>query len=238
MLPPYTVSESNRAKHVRFEVRPKSGLRIIVPSGFNQAQLPKLLSRKYDWIQKALEKAGAQRKFFEPSPSLGPPEHIYLRAVDEQWYVKYKDSSGATGAYQTGERELSVRGDVGDLEVCKAALRRWASRQAHYHLVPQLEIISEQVKLSYQRTTVANQKTRWASCSSRGTISLNLKLLFLPSKLVRYVLIHELVHTVYLNHSKAFWTLLNTKEPGYRQLDKAMRDAWQFVPHWVETPKA
>ena len=237
-LPPYTVRVSERAKHVRFEVRPQSGLRVIVPEGFNQARLPKLLSRKYDWIQKALEKAEAQRKFLEPLPCAAPPEHIFLRAVDEQWYVKYKDSSGATGAYQTGERELSVRGDISDPEACKAALRRWAARQARFHLEPQLEVISEQTKLTYQRTKVGNQKTRWASCSSRGTISLNLKLLFLPPQLVRYVLIHELAHTVHLNHSKAFWTLLRTKEPNYKRLDRAMRDAWQLIPHWVETPRA
>ncbi len=60
-----------------------------------------------------------------------------------------------------------------------------------------------------------------------------MKLLFLPPELVRYVFVHELCHTVHMNHSREFWRFLAVKEPGYMELDKQLRTAWRLVPAWL-----
>jgi hypothetical protein len=65
-------------------------------------------------------------------------------------------------------------------------------------------------------------------------ISLNCKLLFLAPELVRHVLVHELCHTVELNHSPRFWALVQRFEPDARTLRRRMRDAWRDVPVWAE----
>lgn len=80
---------------------------------------------------------------------------------------------------------------------------------------------------------VENQRTRWASCSAAKNLTLNTKLLFLSPEIVRYVLIHELCHTVYMDHSQEFWQLVASHEPGYRHLDLALREAWKTVPQWA-----
>jgi predicted metal-dependent hydrolase len=80
---------------------------------------------------------------------------------------------------------------------------------------------------------VKSQRTRWASCSASKNVALNTKLLFLSPELVRYVLIHELCHTVHMNHSHDFWRLVACHEPGYRLLDQALREAWKIVPPWA-----
>src|SRR5437660_1296677 len=74
---------------------------------------------------------------------------------------------------------------------------------------------------------------RWARRSASKNLSLNTKLLFLSPDLVRYVLIHELCHTVHMNHSGDFWRLVACHEPGYRVLDQALRAAWKTVPQWT-----
>ena len=81
-------------------------------------------------------------------------------------------------------------------------------------LITRLNQLAEKYGLIYNRVFFRNQKTRWGSCSSQNNISLNIKLITLPDELVDYVILHELVHTLKKDHSKAFWA----------ELDKAMGD--------------
>lgn len=76
----------------------------------------------------------------------------------------------------------------------------------------------------YNRVSIRKQKTRWGSCSSKNNINLNANLLHLPSELMDYVLLHELVHTKIKDHSKDFWDELNTVVPNARQIDKKLKD--------------
>jgi len=90
-----------------------------------------------------------------------------------------------------------------DIDV--AALRR----KAQSVLPGQLAELAELHGFKYSNVRIRKSRTRWGSCSSKGTISLSLYLSLLPEHLVEYVLLHELCHTVQMNHSPAFWTLLN-----------------------------
>ena len=91
-------------------------------------------------------------------------------------------------------------------------------------LVPRLATFAAQYGLTYRRVFVKDMTSRWGSCSDRGNINLNLWLLLLPSPYVDYVLKHELCHLRELNHSAAFWQLLDTMTGGpgtARALSKA-----------------
>jgi predicted metal-dependent hydrolase len=76
----------------------------------------------------------------------------------------------------------------------------------------------------YNRISIRKQKTRWGSCSSKDNINLNMNLLHLPSELMDYILLHELVHTRVKNHSKDFWDELETVVPNARQIDLKLKD--------------
>ena len=76
----------------------------------------------------------------------------------------------------------------------------------------------------YNRISIRKQKTRWGSCSSKNNINLNMNLLHLPSELMDYVLLHELVHTRVKNHSKDFWDELDTVVPNARIIDRKLKD--------------
>jgi predicted metal-dependent hydrolase len=77
------------------------------------------------------------------------------------------------------------------------------------------------------------QRTRWGSCSSSGTVSLNAALLFLEPNVVRYLFVHELCHLVALNHSRKFWTEVARHEPDYEALDRRLTQAWHEIPLWA-----
>ena len=83
------------------------------------------------------------------------------------------------------------------------------------------------------RVAIRCQRTRWGSCSTRGTVSLNCSLLFLREDVVRYLFVHELAHTRHMNHSPDFWRCVETLEPDYRRLDAELLAGWRTVPEWV-----
>ncbi len=112
-------------------------------------------------------------------------------------------------------------------------LKDWLRVKVREGLFPLAEQLAIRHGLELEEMMVKSQRTRWASCSAKRNLALNTKLLFLPPDLVRYVLIHELCHTVHLNHSKKFWRLVASHEPRYKGLDQELRKAWKIVPQWV-----
>ena len=77
---------------------------------------------------------------------------------------------------------------------------------------------------SYSSITIRDQKSRWGSCSSRGTLSCNYRLIFAPSRILDYVVVHELCHLTYMNHSKDFWNMVAGILPDYKICRTWLRD--------------
>lgn len=238
VIPDYTIKESPRAKHARLKLSMREGLVVVVPKGFDRERIPGILRSKNQWLERAQEKIETQRKFFEPEPPGKVPERMMLRGIGEEWSVDYRptESPRVTAVERDGHR-LLVYGDTDNPAACKAALRRWLNRKAHEHLVPWLHRIADNKRFIFKRVLVKSQKTRWASCSKAGTVSLNIKLLFITEDLIRYAMIHELCHTVHMNHSADFWALVSDNESAFRELDAKLRAAWRFVPAWLDVDR-
>jgi predicted metal-dependent hydrolase len=230
----YRVRVSPKSRSVRLRVTLQQGLEVVVPRGYDEDRIPALLERKREWVRTALERANTRRKFFEPEPAWRLPLQIKLPAVGAVCHV----SSRATdvpwvAVRQIASGELLVFGAIEDHDECRAALARWLMRQTREYLVPRLQRISLNTGLHYKHVLIKRQRTRWASCSRLGTISLNTKLLFLPPLVVDYVITHELCHLAEMNHSRRFWQLVQQHYPGYRQTDAQLRDMWKAIPRWA-----
>jgi predicted metal-dependent hydrolase len=230
----YSVRVSPKGRNVRLRVTFQRGLEVVVPKGYDVEKVPGLLERKKTWVRAALERAEAQRKFFEPEPSWRLPLQIKLPAISMVWHVTAKETDAPWVAVrELSEGQLLVFGATDDPAACRAALSRWLMRQTRKYLVPRLQSLSLKTGLKYHRAFVKRPRTRWASCSRHRSVSLNAKLLFLPPEEVDYVIIHELCHVVEMNHSKGFWDLVARHCPDYRHLDSRLREMWKAVPRWT-----
>jgi len=234
----YTVKESPRARHARLNLSLRRGLVVVVPKGFDHSRIPGLIAKKKRWLEKAREKIDIQRRFFEPEPPGLLPERLNLKSIGEVWAIDYRSTEQrfVTAVERPGMR-LLVFGATDNIDACKNALRRWLNRKTHAHLETWLLRLASENGFSLHRVLVKSQKTRWASCSRHNTVSINLKLLFVPEELVRYVLIHELCHIVHLDHSRRFWELLRHYDPYFIRKDERLRSAWRNVPAWLDAGK-
>ena len=175
------------------------------------------------------------RKFVFGRKKIPLPEIIQLPALGEKWVVQCNPTASDTvQARSNGNGTLVVSGKTANKIAVGNALRRWLAREAKSALVPWLSELGEVSGLIFEKVTIRGQRTRWGSCSTTGTISLNYRLLFLEPDLVRYVLHHELCHTVHPNHSRRFWMALERLEPGCRALSKSVRVGMKVVPEWAK----
>ena len=95
--------------------------------------------------------------------------------------------------------------------------------EASVKLVARLNELAKRYNFIYNKVSVRNQKTLWGSCTSRSNINLNMKLIKLPDELIDYVLLHELVHLRIKNHSRVFWSKLDSYVIDAKMLDKQLK---------------
>lgn len=221
---------SARARHIRLKVHPPGRVEVVVPRNFDERGLAAILDQHEPWVLRTLEKQG----HVPGAGPVEPPRTLRLPAIGEQWEIEYLgDDGGRYGCRPRQEGVLRVSGGG----QWQPALKRWLARKGRAHLLPWLEQVSDEVGLPYQGASIRAQRTRWGSCSSRKQINLNSGLLFLPPPLVRYLFIHELCHTRHMNHSSRYWQLVAGIEPGYRALDRELRQAVRYLPLWLHAPQ-
>ena len=96
--------------------------------------------------------------------------------------------------------------------------------RAKAELPARLRKLADAHGFTYNRVFIKNNVSNWGSCSSKGNINLNLRLVELPPELRDYVILHELCHLKYLNHGPQFHALLEQVCPGHRELQKALKE--------------
>lgn len=177
----------------------------------------------FDWIVRAgIQDASAQLL----------PQRIDLPAVDSNWTVEWRPERNAGLDCSRASNHITL-GHTHALDAV-SNLQHWLKLEARRHLPDWLAVVAEDTGHRYQRVSVRLQRGRWGSCSSRGTISLNAKLLMLPPDAVRYVLVHELCHTLHMNHSAAFWAEVTRHQPDWRQQARHVRTLHRGLPAWTQ----
>ncbi len=231
--PEYTIRHSPRAKRISLHIDPVSGLEVVIPKRASKKQALKFLNDKRHWVLKNLETLSLKDQKNNNNHSVDLPQLITLPYLSNSWDVRYHYIGQAHQvAMHQLENKLIFSGNINGFEGCLRVFKKWLKKQAKLHLTEKMQQLSWRCDLNFNQLSFRGQKTLWGSCSHEHNISLNYKLLFLPSELVQYVLVHELCHTVYFDHSAKFWALVARHEPNYKLLKNQMRKAEQFIPRW------
>ena len=215
---PYRIRRSTRARTARINVSP-DGVEVVVPRRFPERDVEPFVREKSAWIERTLRRFAESEREFPPArvedggevPYLG--ERLRLRVVREPGrrrpHVKRRGDA-LNVALPPGH-------DPGD------ALERWYRRQAATEIAPRLDAACARAGVSYRALSIRAQRTRWASCSSSGTMSFNWRLLLAPAAILDYVVEHEVTHLEVPDHSPRFWRLLGSRWPNWRRDEAWLR---------------
>jgi len=200
---------SRRARHINIYVKPYKGVRVAVPYGASFKSAEKFVYSKLDWIRKTLKSVKEYENrmlVYDVSDVIKTCRHTFKYTPINTERLSILIKNGIVNirypeSLQMTDERVQRAIQVGVVEAYRI--------EAKEYLPQRVEHLAKKHGFIYNKVFIKNMKSRWGSCSSKNNINLNLQLMRLPNELIDYVILHELVHTKFRNHSPDFWIVLN-----------------------------
>lgn len=227
---PYQIKPSARAKYVRIKLSNQGVLWVTLPRNTAEKVAHEFILSKREWVEKNLQSVTVSAR--------QRPHSLDLQLISELWTIDYvptddKDTNKCHLVADAHSQKLLLSGPsalLDDVEIVSKLLTNWLKTKAKTIFPAMLQNLAELHGFHYRRLAIRAQKTRWGSCSQDKNINLNCKLLLMPEPAVRYVMIHELCHTLEMNHSARFWRLVEDCDKDYREHQHLIKEVAKDLP--------
>jgi predicted metal-dependent hydrolase len=205
-----TIRRSARATQVRVRVAPDGTLRASLPLYAPTFLVKRLLKSSREELRAILAQAQPTDEYVD-GMRIGKSHSLIVRSSLSP--VSKVSRHGQQIIVQLADDQDINDGNISRMirDVVIAALRI----EAKSYLPKRLSFLADKYGFRYDKVRFSHASGRWGSCSSSGTISLNIALMKLPFELIDYVIVHELSHTRHMNHSDEFWNLVSLADPEY-----------------------
>ena len=201
------IKKTNRKKTVSFQVV-KERVKVLVPKHLNQSRIDKLIKSKSKWIKTKLSKVD-QILPYRKKDYVSGEDFLYLGK-----HYRLKILKGKKYNIELTDKylKITIKSHTKDNKI-KRLLKKWYFNNADNYLSELTNELSKKTGINFRSVKVRNYKSRWGSCSSSGKIFYNWKIIMAPTRIIQYVVFHELAHLKVHNHSPKFWRLLKSYYP-------------------------
>ena len=217
----YTVNEA-RIKNVYISIQ-NGEVVVKAPWYVTQNQIQEVVERKREWILNALEKYQVsprkQKKYADGEKFQILGKNYYLN-------IYYKDTNKALLNVENSKIEvvLPLRfSEEDNEEQIKKMINKMYYMIAEREVESSMEKMRKLVGLAPEEYRIKDVKTCWGSCSSNKKITINQKLMMYSKHAIDYVVLHEICHLKYMNHSKKFWAMVEQYMPDYKEAEKELK---------------
>ncbi len=212
------IVHNRRAKRYLLKIARNGRPRLTIPNRGTQTEALKFLNRNLEWLGRSLtewKRRAATRNtnaFTLGSVFAFRGKEVTLLAEPNGLLLNLRFGSVVIGPVcpDSDYRQVVIR-----------HMRAMAEKELHQRTV----LLAAQHGVSISRVTVRAQRTRWGSCSNKGVISLNWRLIQTPPFVLDYIILHELVHRKHMNHSKRYWAEVARLCPNYLVAEKWLKEA-------------
>lgn len=206
----FIIRKSQRARKISLRIKPPQTVTLTVPYNSSVKNALRFATEHEQWVNKKLEQA--KQKTANQSQPITSKDKFNTKFHQFQFIPHNREDCFA----RIQEQETLIyypkqlnESDEQVQQIVKLAIRETYRIEAKNYLPERIERLANKHGFSYNKVSIRDSKGRWGSCSAQKNISLSLSLMKLPWHLIDYILLHELCHTVEMNHSERFHTLLN-----------------------------
>ena len=203
---PVDLARHPRARRYVLRITPEGRLRLTVPRGASIAGGLTFAAREHAWIGREWSRLS-----------------VRLAEWGEGTLVWFRGDRVALGLGDAHATLADQRIRIRDATVVRASVERHLRVLAGRELPRRTEDLAAAHALTIARVTVRDQRSRWGSCSPRGAIALNWRLVQMPPDVSDYVILHELAHRLHPNHSRRFWRQVESLCPAWRAAERWLR---------------
>lgn len=207
----YSLKHFTRSARIRLRVNAQGEVIVSAPKGMSKSRIDQFVVQQNDWIKRQQHKFQLRKM---ANPVLDWEKNLVMFKG-----VLYPFSLDLT----IGEKvlihnnHLLVRPITLEAKDLRKSLLAWLKLQASLELTKSTKQMSKAMQLQVSTITFRQQASRWGSCSSKGNLSFNWRLIHFAPEIMEYVVIHELAHRIHMNHSRAFWSVVALYDPNFLQ---------------------
>ncbi|MFW6344230.1 MAG: M48 family metallopeptidase [Sediminispirochaetaceae bacterium] len=213
-------------KYIRLRVSGNGEVVVSAPSRTSRTEIRRAVDGKSEWI------SGCLKRVLQGLEEADPLRQVFYQGERYSVRIIYSNKVRFSAVLSERDKTLLVRApethecveENAKREAVEGAIANTLKRRASKKLRETAAEISSETDLPFKRIYIRNQRTRWGSSSSLGNISLNWRLIMAPVEVQRYLVIHELVHQLQLNHSKQFWREVQRYCPNFRESEAWLKE--------------
>lgn len=224
----YAIVKS-RGKRIRIHIGETGDIQLRIPARVSVAEAEQFLLQQKRWIvqsrDKILRSLGTERHTFEEG------DVFYFRGNPYRLRIQNQAMGNTIHVEKIGA-EFVVKGQEPTKEQIKAGLEKWYITNARVRFAMRCAHYAPLLCVSYQSIRIKNQKSRWGSCSSKRNLNFNWRLIMAEDAILDYVVVHELCHLREMNHSTAFWQLVESILPDYRERERWITEQGDKMLNW------
>lgn len=210
----FNVQYRNR-KTMSIQIEPTGKVLVAAPQGLSEEKIVEVVKGKGRWIVRKLEELkeidykSIEKTFVDGEGFLYLGEEYPLQIeVDKD--IKVTSIMILRG-------NLYIKAPVRDVNMLRQAVEKWYREKCLVKVMERVDYYKEIVGEKPIKVRVKEQKRRWGSCTSRGHILFNWRCIMAPLDVIDYIVVHEMCHLIHMNHSKAFWELVEYILPDYKE---------------------
>jgi len=219
----YTVKRSAKRKRLTITVERDRSIVVHAPEATTDDRIRSVLQSKRAWLREKIDhpRKYAVREHPPGKEVVNGESALYL---GRNYRIELVDSRDREIRF---EQKFLIPKWLGNDR--RTVLRGWYRSQAEKTIPPRVEAAANRLGVRYGKLTFADDLYRWGSCSPRGNLRLNWRLIKAPTHVIDYVIVHELAHLIEPDHGERFWNIVRTQLPKATQAMRWLREHGQIL---------